>query len=270
MTQRSWTGIIGIVSVLAFPAGVLADSQPHEGGSSMLQGQRHVKGTVEQIKGDQLEINTGELSPRYIPLKGAREKGFPEIKIGDVIELTVNDQNLLVDYHVVDESGQPIGHGTHQILKGQIAQPLVIGHDRALIRTQDGKETSFPIRTQARSKMASIPVGVEAVFMVDETNKIVDVNLANKEAVEQAGTMSEQKSPLKGAQQRVLGTVAKPMQENRITIRTREGQEQPFEVRPSMRDKMATLTQGEAVVLLVDGDNQVADVAVPPGQESSK
>ena len=75
---------------------------------------------------------------------------------------------------------------------------------------------------------------------------------------------------MKGAQQRVLGTVTKPMQENRITIRTREGQEQPFEVRPSMRDKMATLTQGEAVVLLVDGDNQVADVAVPPGQESSK
>jgi hypothetical protein len=139
-----------------------------------------------------------------------------------------------------------------------------------LIRTEDGKESSFPIRTQARSKMASIPVGVEAVFMVDETNKIVDVNLANKEAVEQAGTMSEQKSPLKGAQQRVLGTVVKPMQENHITIRTREGQEQPFEVRPSMRDKMATLTQGEAVVLLVDGDNQVADVAVPPGQEISK
>lgn len=271
MTQQCWTGIVGVVSVLAFPAGVLADSQAQEGGSSMLQGQRHVKGTVEQIKGDQLELNTGELSPRFIPLKGAREKGFPEIKVGDVIELTLNDQNLLVDYHVLDQSGQPMGgHGKHHILKGQIAQPLVIGHDRALIRTEDGKELSFQIRTQARSKMASVPVGAEAVFMVDETNKIVDVNFASKQAAEEAGAMSEQKSPLKGAQQRVLGTVVAPLQENHITIRTREGKEQPFEVRPSMRERISTLSQGEKVVLLVDGDNQVADVAVPPGQEISK
>jgi hypothetical protein len=37
-----------------------------------------------------------------------------------------------------------------------------------------------------------------------------------------------------------------------------------------MREKMAKLTKGEAVVLLIDGENQVADVAVPPGQEGAK
>jgi hypothetical protein len=271
MTRQYWTRIVGIASLLAIPVGAMADTQSREGASTMLQGERHIKGTVEHIKGDQLQLNTGELAPRFIPLKGAREKGFPEIKVGDVIELTLNDQNLLVDYHVLDESGQPVGgRGKHQILKGKIAQPLVIGHDRALVRTEDGKERDFEIRTQARSKMASVPVGAEAVFMVDETNKIVDVNIASTQAGGHAGAMSEQKSPLKGAQQRILGTVVKPMQEDRITIRTREGQEQPFEVRPSMRDKIAALAKGEAVVLLVDGDNQVADVAVPPGQEIPK
>ena len=263
--------ISGVVSILAFPLGVLADAQTGEGGAGTFQGQRHVKGTVEHIKGDQLQINTGEMTPRFIPLKGAREKGFPEIKVGDVIELTINDQNLLVDYHPLDQSGQPLGgHGKHQVLRGQIAQPLVIGHDRALIRTEDGKETSFPIRTQARSKMASIPVGIDALFMLDETNKIVDVNFASKEAAERAGQMPEQKSSLKGAQQRVLGTVMTPLQENHITIQTRDGHEQAFEVRPSMRGRMATLSKGEAVVLLIDGDNQVADVAVPPGQKSGQ
>ena len=265
MRPQFWMAIASTVSLLAFPLGVLADAQTGEGGTGTFQSQRHIKGTVEQIKGDQLQVNTGELAPRFIPLKGAREKGFPEIKIGDVIELTVNDQNLLVDYHVLDDAGRPVGHDTHHILHGQIAQPLVIGHDRALIRTEDGKETSFPIRTQARSKMASIPVGIDAVFMVDGTNKIVDVNFASKEAAERAGQMPEQKS-LKGAQQRVLGTVMTPLHENHITIQTRDGQEQAFEVRPSMRGKMASLSKGEAVVLLIDGDNQVADVAVPPGQ----
>ncbi|WP_447985213.1 hypothetical protein [Nitrospira sp. Nam74] len=270
MIRQPWVRIVSVVSMLAFPLGAMAASQPHEGESKILQGERHVRGTVEEIKGGQLQLNTGEVQPRFIPLKAAKEKGLPEIKIGDVIELTINDQNLLVDYHVVDESGQPLGHTKHQIVKGQIAQPLVIGHDRALIRTEDGKELSFVIRTQARSKMASIPVGVEAVFMVDETNKIVDVNFANKEATEQAGKMFDEKSSPKGAQQRVLGTVMKPMQENRITIRTRDGQEQPFEVRPLMREKMAKLTKGEAVVLLIDGENQVADVAIPPAQEGAK
>ena len=258
--------ILGVVSMLTSPLGALADM--NEGGMPRLQGERHVTGTVEQIKGGQAQLNTGEVAPRFIPLKAATEKGFPEIKVGDVIELTINDQNLLVDYHPLDKSGQPLeGHGKHQILRGQIAQPLVIGHDRALIRTEDGQETSYQIRTQARSKMASIPVGVDAIFMVDETRQIVNVNFASKEAAEQAGQMPEQKSSLKGAQQRVLGTVVNPLEDNRVTIRTVDGQEQPFEVRPSMRKRMASLPKGEKVVLLIDGDNQVADVAVPPGQQ---
>jgi translation initiation factor IF-1 len=265
MTRQHWTAIAGVVSALSMFLGGIAAAGDSE--APILQGQRHVRGTVEQIKGEQLQLDTGEMTPRFIPMKAAKEKGFPEIKIGDVIELTLNDQNLLVDYHLLDKSGQPVGHTDHQILKGQIAQPLVIGHDRTLIRTEDGKETSYRIRTQARSKMASIPVGVDAVFMVDETSQIVDVNFASKEAAERAGQMPEKKSPLKGAQQRILGTVITPLQENRITIRTRDGQEQHFEVRPSMRKRMAALPKGEKIVLLLDGDNQVADVAVPPGQK---
>jgi translation initiation factor IF-1 len=255
--------IVGIISTLTMLIG--APRAAGNSGVPLLQGERHVKGTVEQIKGAHIQLNTGEAEPRYIPLKGATEKGFPEIKIGDVIELTLNDQNLLVDYHLLDPSGQPVGH-KHQILRGQIAQPLVIGHDRVLIRTEDEKETSYKIRTQARSKMASIPVGVDALFMVDETNMIVDVNFASKEAAERAGQMPEEKSPIKHAQQRILGTVVNPLHENRITIRTREGQEQDFEVRASMRKRIGALPKGEAIVLLIDGDNQVADVAVPSGQ----
>jgi len=272
MTREYWIILVSITSMLAFSPGALAASQAHESAASLLPGQRHVKGTVEQIKGDQLEINTGEVQPRFIPLKQAREKGFPDIKVGDTIELTVNDQNLLVDYHLLDKSGRPVRQAKHHIVQGQIAQPLVVGHDKAVIRTEDGKELNLPIRSQARSKMASIPVGVDAVFMLDETKQIVDVNFASQEAAEQAGRLADQEGslrgayqPLKSAQQQVSGTVVKTLEENRITIRTRDGKEQPFEVRPLIREKMATLPKGKAVVLLIDGDNQVADVAVPPG-----
>ena len=182
MTRRHWMAIVGVVCTLSMFLGAQAASGDDE--TPLLQGQRHIRGTVEPIRGEQFQLDTGETKPRFIPLKEAKEKGFPEIKIGDVVELTINDQSLLVDFHPLDQSGQPVGH-QHQILKGQIAQPLVIGHDRALIRTEDGKESSYQIRTQARSKMASIPVGADAVIMVDETNKIVDVNFASKEAASQ-------------------------------------------------------------------------------------
>jgi hypothetical protein len=255
-----------MVSMLVFPLGVMAASQPHESDTKMLQGERQVMGTVEEIKSDQIRVNTGEVQPRYIPLNQAKEKGLPEIKKGDALEITVNDQNLIVDYHLVNDSGQPLEHAKHQVVKGRIAQPLVIGHDEAVIRTEDGKELSYVIRSQARSKMASIPVGTDAIFMVDEANKIVDVNFSNKEAVSRAGETPDKKSPLKGAQRRVLGTIVEPMADNQITIRTPDGKEKPYEVRSLVRERMEKLSKGEAVVLLVDGENKVVDVAVPPAQ----
>jgi hypothetical protein len=270
MARQKWLGMVSALCMLAVPMVSMAASQPPDGDTKALQGERQVMGTVEEIKSDQIRVNTGEVQPRYIPLNQAKEKGLPEIKKGDAIEITVNDQNLIVDYHVVNADGQPLKHAKHQIVKGQIAQPLVIGHDQAVIRTDDGKELSFVIRSQVRSKMASIPVGTEAVFMVDETNKIVDVNFADKEAVDRAGETPDKKSPLKGAQRRVLGTVVEPMAENQIKIRTADGKEHPYEVRSLMREKMGHLSKGEAVVLLIDGENKVVDVAVPPQEKSMK
>lgn len=270
MTRSRWVGMVSLCSMLSFQLGTMAASQPHDSDTKALQGERQVIGTVEEIKSNQIRVNTGEVQPRYIPLNQAKEKGLPEINKGDALEITVNDQNLIVDYHVVNQSGQPMSQAKHQIVKGQIAQPLVIGHDQAVIRTEEGKELSFVIRSQARSKMASIPVGTEAVFLVDETNKIVDVNFSNKEAIERAGDSFDKKSPLKGAQRRVLGTVVGPMSENQITIRTPDGKEKPYEVRSLIRDKMGKLSKGEAIVLLVDEDNKVVDVAVPPAQAGAK
>ncbi len=168
--------------------------------------------------------------------------------------------------HNLTETGQTVGHDNHHILNGQIAQPFVIGHHTALIRTEDGKELNFEIRAQARSMMASLPVGIDAMFMVDEANRIVDVNFASQEAAERAGQVFGDKAPVTAAQQNVFGTVVKPFADHQITIRTDDGIEQPFEVRPAMRDKIATLPKGKTVVLLIDEANQVAEVvAIPQG-----
>jgi hypothetical protein len=271
MTGQQWLAIMGTIGILAFPTvDARAASQAHSD-QKELKGEQHVQGVVEDIKSDQIQVNIGEVQPRFIPLNQAKEKGIQDIKKGDRLDITINDQNLLVDFHLADGSGQGHSDAKHQVVKGQIAQPLVVGHDQAVIRTAEGKEVSFVIRSQARSKMASIPVGTDAVFLVDEGNKIVDVNMESKETVNQAGDTTGKKSPLKGNQRRVIGTIVTPLDNNnQVTIRTEDGKEHPYEVRSLTQDKATKLTKGESIVLLVDDDNKVVDIAGPPSKKEKK
>lgn len=264
MTRGRW--IIRVRIMFSFVAflGMLPTSYAAENTAELVQGGRHVQGTVEHITHDQLRINIGEVQPRFIPLKIAREKGFSKIKVGDVVELTLNEHNVLVDFHLGNGAGQTGGNDNHTILTGQIAEPVAGDPPTALIRIDEGKEVHLEIGPPARSKMASLPIATDAVFMLDDTNKIVDVNFASQEAAERTGQDFEDKAPVTGSQQHVLGIVVKPLANNRITIRTDDGAEQRFQVQHAMRDRLATLPKGTMVVLMIDETNHVADVTVPP------
>jgi hypothetical protein len=88
---------------------------------NLLRGNRHVTGTVEEVKGGQIKVNTGEVQPRFVPLNEAKDKGFASVNKGDKMEITLNDQNLIVDYHPAERPG------SHRTIKGRVAQPLIIG-----------------------------------------------------------------------------------------------------------------------------------------------
>lgn len=226
-------------------------------------GNRVLLGTVDEIRSEQARIDTGEVSPRFVPMGVRMAKELPALRKGDRVELTVNDQNLLVDVHLVGESSY------HRVAEGQLVQPLVTGHDRAVFRTTRGQEESHAIRPVARSKMASIPVGADAVFLIDEMDRIVDVTFGNKEAVHRAAELWQKKTPLKGNFDRVPGIFLTPLDNNRVTIRTEEGKKQHYEVRTLAQPKLARLVEGDAVVLLVDDEGKVTDVAIPPRSSES-
>jgi len=240
-----------------------AASASEEGQPQLLRGDRVLLGTVEEVRSEQARIHTGEGTPRFIPMGVRKAKELPELKRGDRVEITVNEQNLLVDVHLIGESSY------HRIVEGRLTQPLVTGHDRAVLRTVLGKEESHFIRPVARSKMASIPVGVDAVFLIDEMDRIVDVTFGNKEAVHRAAELWLLKTPLKGNFERIVGVILTPLENNGITVRTEGGTEQPYEVRPLTQRRLAKLSKGDAVVLLVDDENKVTDVAIPPRSSES-
>lgn len=256
---------LAVVSACWFFAATLAaaatEGEPTH--PQLLSGDRVLLGTVLDVKSEQARIDTGELQPRFIPMGVREAKGLPDLKRGDRVEITINDQNLLVDVHLIGEASH------HRVVEGQLAQPLVTGHDRAVLRTPRGEEEDHFIRPVARSKVASVPVGVDAVFLIDESDRIVDVTFGNKEAVHRAAELWKQKTPLKGNFDRIIGTILTPLENNRITIRTNGGTEQPYEVRPLAQRRLAMLSAGDAVVLLVDDEHKVTDIAIPPRPSGS-
>ena len=223
----------------------------------LLRGDRVLIGAVLEVRGAQARIDTGEVQPRFVPMGVREAKGLPDLKKGDRVEITVNDQNLLVDVHLIGEASY------HRVIEGQLIQPLVTGHDRGVLRATEGKEESHAIRPVARSKVASVPVGVDAVFLIDESDRIVDVTFGSKEAVRRAAELWEKKTPLKGNFDRITGVIVTPLNNNKIGIRGDAG-EHVYEVRPLAERRLTKLSKGDAVVLLVDDENKVTDVAIPP------
>jgi hypothetical protein len=235
-----------------------ATKKEHQSEHQLLQGNQTILGKVEAVTSDQIKVDIGEVQPRFLPLKQAQEKNFPVIKPGDNLIIIINEQNLIVDYHPLESQSH-----NHKVVRGKIAGNMPIGHDRVVIKEADGKEHSFNVRSQARSKLASIPIGTPALFLLDETNQVTDATFASLSAAKDAHKNPQDKSPIKGANRQVDGTVVEPLRADRITLKTGDG-ERPFEVRGVMHERISKLQKGESVILLVDNENKVVDIAVPP------
>ena len=224
----------------------------------LLQGNHSVLGKVLAVTSGQVKVDIGEVQPRFLPLKEAHEKGFSPVKEGEDLIIVLNGENLIVDFHPLTTDSIE-----HTVIRGAISQNLPIGQDSVVIKSDD-TEQSYPIRSQARGKVAGIPVGIAAVFLLDETNQITDATFTDLHAAQQANHDPTRKSPIKGAHRKVEGTLLFPFEGHHVTIRTEKGAEKPFEVRENLYQKIAGLQKGDAVILMVDTENKVIDLAVPP------
>ena len=252
--MKKFLGIMVVAGAFAagFGGSAFADQQGSAKEQTHLKGNRVVVGTVQEVRANELKVTTGEMQPRFVPIKPGAEKGLSQFKPGDKIEITLNDQNLIVDYHKAGEDTH------HHVVKGRVVENLVVGHEKAVIETEDGKK-EYEIQSPARSKMAAVSPGVEAEFLIDEANKIADVNFVDKEATQDRAPM-----PMKGAHRRIEGYLVSKLEQDRIRIRTEDGKESAYEIRPMIKGKFSKLAKGDAVVLMLDTENKVIDVAFTP------
>lgn len=216
-----------------------------------LAGNRLITGRVKEIRGNQMEVDIGNPKSLYIPLKPAADKG-QTFKPGDIIIITLNDYNALVDYHRPGETSH------HQVIEGKLQTPLTVGLDKAVIVTPEGTKT-FVVAERAKSTLASIPVGVSAVFLADETGQLVDAQPGGLSAA--ADAAKSRRAPIKGAHEQLRAVFRGTGPEGRLKI-SEGGREREVQFRPPL-EKLDRIKPGQEVVLLLDEQGYVLEIATP-------
>jgi hypothetical protein len=248
----------GLIMVIPSEAAEETTPDDYPGHLVLLPGERIVLGTVEEIAEGMLRVNIGELEPRFLSLKRAIEQGEWPIKKGDRVEIAVSAENFVVDYHPINAPGW------HRLIKGRLAQPLIVGYGWAVIRTEGGKEEAFAVQSLARLKVAAMPIDVPALFLIGETNQILDATFGNEQDLQHHAQKWKRAVPTAPDRQ-LEGTLVKPPTIV-VTIRGKDGKEQQYEVRPFVEERLAKVPQNGDVILLLDGENKVTDLTVPLGK----
>jgi hypothetical protein len=216
-----------------------------------LPGNRLVTGRIIAIRGNQIEIDIGNVKSLYVPLRPAKVKG-QTFEVGEPIIVTLNDHNAVVDYH------HPNERSDHQVVRGKLTTPLTVGLDKAVIETKDGIKT-FMVNDRAKGKLTAIPVGVDAFFLADESGRLIDAQLASAEAVRESG--QNNKARIKGAHEQVRATFKGKGGQDTLMI-AEKGKEREVPFRPPL-EKLDRLKPGQDVVLLMDDQGYVLEIATP-------
>lgn len=222
-----------------------------EATKNLLPGDRLVLGRIQMIRDKEMEIDIGNPQPLYVPKRPADLKG-QSFQEGDPIIVTLNDHNAVVDYHHPGEESK------HQVMKGRLTTPLTVGLDKAVIETDQGTK-SFQVADRAKGKLGAIPVGTEALFLADETGQLVDAQLDSRASIEKSA--HNQKAKIKGAHEQLRAVFQGTGEQGRIKI-TDQGRDREVPVRPPL-EKLSQLKPGQDVVLLMDDQGYVMEIATP-------
>jgi hypothetical protein len=260
MSGKFNTTIIAAALMLGLPSFVqAADHSPSktkdevisEPTETHLPGNRLVAGRIVSIRGNQMEIDIDTVKSLYVPLRPAKVKG-QTFEVGQPIIVTLNDHNAVVDYH------HPNERSDHQVFRGRLTTPLTVGLDKAVVETEEGTK-SFLVNDRAKGKLTAIPVGVDAFFLADESGQLVDAQLASADAVRES--RQSNKAPIKGAHEQLRATFKGKGGQD--TLKIAEGgkeREVPFR---SPLEKLDRLKPGQDVVLLMDDQGYVLEIATP-------
>lgn len=126
---------------------------------------RHYKGEVVEKAGN-LAIKDETGSTYSLSENEARRQGR-EFKVGDKVDFTVNENNALIDVHLVGEKGK------HKHVTGKLVHVGLMKKEIKL-QTADGEKT-FPLLLQ-ETKTKALAEGTEVTVELNEAGTVIDLH----------------------------------------------------------------------------------------------
>ena len=126
---------------------------------------KHFKGEVIE-KGGGLAVKTEQGTTYQLSENEARRQGR-QFKAGDKVEVSVNENNAIVDVHLEGEKG------AHKFVTGKLVH---VGKMKKEIKLQTAEgDQSFPLLLQ-ETKTQNIPEGTEVTVELNEAGTVIDLH----------------------------------------------------------------------------------------------
>jgi hypothetical protein len=129
------------------------------------QAHKHFKGEVIE-KGGGLAVKTQEGTTYQLSENEARRQGR-QFKAGDKVEVSVNENNAIVDVHLEGEKSQ------HKFVTGKLVHVGKMNKEIKL-KTAEGDQT-FPLLLQ-ETKTGGLAEGTEVTVEVNEAGTVIDLH----------------------------------------------------------------------------------------------
>ena len=126
---------------------------------------KHFKGEVIE-KGGELAVKTKEGTTYQLSENEARRQGR-QFKVGDKVEVSVNENNAIVDVHLEGEKSQ------HKFVTGKLVHVGKMNKEIKL-KTAEGDQT-FPLLLQ-ETKTKDLPEGTEVTVELNEAGTVIDLH----------------------------------------------------------------------------------------------
>jgi hypothetical protein len=126
---------------------------------------KHFKGEVIE-KGGELAVKSNEGTTYQLSENEARRQGR-QFKAGDKVEVTVNENNAIVDVHVEGEKGE------HKFVTGKLVHVGKMNKEIKL-QTAEGEQT-FPLLLQ-ETKTKALAEGAEVTVELNEAGTVIDLH----------------------------------------------------------------------------------------------
>ena len=153
-----------VMTVMTVMIGASAQATTLEG---LEPGHRMLTGTVTDIRGGMVFIETAEGTSRKFGTQDVAQERLQGVRVGDRITLEVDENNLLVDLGLISDPELP----QEETVSGKLVEFDEM-NKTVTLSTESGQRMSFRMKDAATAKIANKQPGDRVTLRIDQQNHL--------------------------------------------------------------------------------------------------